>query len=149
MEREKTVGYVVRTLSNLIKRRLENSEVNRSIEKMTCTHGWIIGYLYDRRNEVVFQRDFETAFNIRRSTVTEMMSLMEKNGLIERVPAAEDKRLKKITLTDKSIRYHEDISTCIEDMERDIVRDIPAEDLENFFRVAEKIKKNIESCEEV
>ena len=46
--------------------------------------GWIIDYIYDRGNDPVFQRDIEKEFTIRRSTATELLKLMEKNGLITR-----------------------------------------------------------------
>ena len=61
--------------------------------------GWIIGYLYQNRDKEVFQRDIQEQFSIRRSTVTGILQLMEKNGLITRSSVERDARLKKLELT--------------------------------------------------
>ena len=44
-------------------------------------HGWIIGYLYRHRDTPVFQRDIEREFSITRSTVTNILQLMERKGV--------------------------------------------------------------------
>ena len=49
------------------------------------------------------QKDFEQQFNIRRSTASNILALIEKNGLIQRESVPYDARLKKIVLTDKAI----------------------------------------------
>ena len=65
-------------------------------------HTWIMGFLQrcEERQIDVFQKDIEKEFSTNRSTTSEMLKLMSKNGLIERVPVDSDKRLKKIVLTD-------------------------------------------------
>ena len=105
MERRLTVGFKVRTLSVAIKRAFEASK-SRSGFECTGTHGWVIGYLYDNRDRDVFQRDIEKQFSVRRPTMTEILKLMEKNGLITRQSVSYDARLKKIVLTNKGIEIY-------------------------------------------
>ena len=45
-----------------------------------------------------FQKDIESEFSINRSTTSEMLKLMCKKGMIQRVPVAHDARLKKISI---------------------------------------------------
>lgn len=47
-------------------------------------NGWVIVYLAHNSDRDVFQRDLEERFNVRRSTVSNILSLMEKKGLIKR-----------------------------------------------------------------
>lgn len=137
------VGYEIKTLSNLIKRRIDNSAVFS--EEVTGMHGWIIGFLYhNREKRDIFQRDIEAEFSIRRSTVTGILQLMEKNNLIRREPVEYDARLKKLVLTPKAIEIHEAIKKELNDLEEQLCKDLTKEELEAFFTVIRKMRKNIE-----
>lgn len=72
----------------------------------SCT-GWIIEYLYRHRDEPVFQRDIEREFSITRSTVTNILQLMERKGYIQRLSVPQDARLKQLVLTEEGIQRHE------------------------------------------
>jgi DNA-binding MarR family transcriptional regulator len=145
MEKKRRVGFEIKTVSNMIKRRIINSPTVAETDKMTGMHGWIIGYLYDRRDkEDIFQRDLENDFTIRRSTVTGILQLMEKNGLIIREPVDYDKRLKKLTLTPKAIAKHEALMKEIDTIEACITNGLSEEDVNTLFIILDKIKKNLE-----
>jgi DNA-binding MarR family transcriptional regulator len=70
-------------------------------------HGWILRYLYSRRGQPVYQRDIERDFAITRSTVTNILQLMERKGYIRRESVPEDARLKRLELTDAGAEAHE------------------------------------------
>ena len=55
----------------------------------------------------MFQRDIEREFSITRSTVTNILQLMERKGYIERRSVPQDARLKQLVLTEEGIRFHE------------------------------------------
>lgn len=145
MDHKKMIGFEVKAVSNLIKRRVENSKVMSDIHRLTGMHGWVIGYLYDNRNKRdVFQRDIETEFSIRRSTVTGILQLMEKNGLIVREPVDYDARLKKLVLTPKAVAIHETILKEIVKIEAQLTKGLTEDETNSFLSTLEKIKKNIE-----
>ena len=54
----------------------------------------------------IFQKDLEKEFDLKRSSVSLLLNNMEKSDLIQRVPVAEDARLKKIILTEKAIKIY-------------------------------------------
>lgn len=143
MKRKKHVGFEIRGISNMIKRRLDNIILQDDGQTATGVHGWVIGYLYDNMGKDVFQRDLESEFRIRRSTITEIIKLMEKNGYIKREPVSYDARLKKLMLTRKAVMFHEKIEEYIENLEEQITRDISDEDMDVFFAVMEKMKRNL------
>ncbi|MEA4890552.1 MAG: MarR family transcriptional regulator [Clostridiaceae bacterium] len=144
MDSRNHVGFEIRTLSNLIRRHVDNSQTIKYINNLTGMHGWIIGYLYDHQNNDIFQRDFENEFSIRRSTATAILQLMEKKELITRSPVKYDARLKKIILTDKAIEIHEMVAKEIDQMEELLTRGISGEELGTFLKIIKKMKKNIE-----
>ena len=94
-------------VDNLIFRRLNQFSRANGVEQTTPMHGWIIGYLYRHRDAAVFQRDIEREFSITRSTVTNILQLMERKGYIERRSVPQDARLKQLVLTEEGIRFHE------------------------------------------
>lgn len=144
MERTKTIGFRVRTLSLEIKRAVD---VKKSAKEGCCTntHGWVIGYLYDNRNKNVYQKDIEKQFGVRRPTMTEILKLMEKNGFVKRVRDEKDARLKRIELTDLALKIHENHEKDIESFENRIRKGVSDEELDCFFRVMDKISANV--CE--
>ncbi len=67
-------------------------------------HGWIIRYLYENREQDIFQKDIEQRFAVGRSTVTNLIQLMEKKGFVKREKMVKQEiPLKKVILTEKGI----------------------------------------------
>lgn len=143
MEETRTMGHEIKVLSNLIKRNLAQTSAFDRLEHMTGTHGWVIKYLYDNRDRDVYQRDIETEFSVRRSTVTGIIQLMEKNGLIVRESVENDARLKKLILTEKAIKLHCMVEATIAEFEENLALGISEEEKEVFFRITDKIKCNL------
>ena len=97
----------IRRVDNLIFRRINQFARANGVEQATPMHGWIIEYLYRHRDTPVFQRDIEREFSITRSTVTNILQLMERKGYIERRSVPQDARLKQLVLTEAGVRFHE------------------------------------------
>ena len=111
---------------------------------ITGMQGRIIGYLdLQEGKKDVFQKDLEAEFNIRRSTATEILQLMEKNGLIKREPVAHDARLKKLVLTEEARRNFRKIKGELDRIEDKVTFGLSEEELHTFFAVIDKIKENI------
>ncbi len=146
IERDDTIGFRVRTLSVAIKRAVEAGKAKRG-SSCTNTHGWVIGYLYDNRHMDIYQRDIEKQFSVRRPTMTEILKLMEKNGLVERVKDERDARLKRIKLTDLALKIHEKHDRDVDAFERYIRQGISDEEMQAFFAVMDKISVNLERAE--
>lgn len=144
MNRSKDIGFVVKTLSNQLKRQIDISVSKCDIDGLTGMQCWVIGYLCDNLNEKdIFQRDVEIEFNIRRSTATGILQLMEKNVLITRETVPYDARLKKLILTEKAIGIHRKIESEINILEQRIAKNLTQEEITTFFQIVGKISNNI------
>ena len=97
----------LRRVNNLIFRKIGQFSRTNGVEAVTPMHGWIMEYLYRNSDTPVFQRDIEREFSITRSTVTNILQLMERKGYIERRSVPQDARLKQLVLTEEGIRFHE------------------------------------------
>ncbi len=144
MKRENEIGFVVRRLSNLIKRDVESSKLRLGLDPLTDVNGWAIGYLYDNREKDIFQKDFENKFSIRPSTASNILKTMEQKGFVERVSVESDARLKKIVLTDKAIEIHKKVIKEINDREKRLRSGISDQELKVFFGVMKKLSANME-----
>ena len=147
MPSERDVGFEIRTLSNLIRRDVEKNIAAMDPKPNGRVHGWAINYFYENRDRDIFQKDFEEKFLTRRSTASNMLKLMEKDGYIKRVSVENDARLKKIVLTDNAIKTHTAICRDIAAREKRLRKGLTDEELEAFFRIVEKLKKNMENAE--
>lgn len=144
---DERVCLQVKQLSNLIQRKFFKSEVKKKVDTMTFSHGWVIGYLYNNRNRCVLQSELEKEFRIRRSTITKILQLMEKNGLICRVPVENDARKKQLVLTPKAMQLHMLVINEMDETDRKIKKGINKKDLDTFFMVINKMKSNLEDNE--
>ena len=84
MPPENCIGLEIRNLSNLIRRDVEKHADELEFKPNKGVRGWAIDYFYENRDKDIYQKDFEEKFSIRRSTASNILKLMEKNGFITR-----------------------------------------------------------------
>lgn len=143
MNENREVGLEIRRMNNLIRREVEKFECKRCGDKDLGTNGWILGYIYDHRDKDVFQKDIEDEFTIRRSTVSNILKLLEQKGMIVREPVSYDARLKRITLTEEAIDIHMTIRKDVSKLESKLTKGISKKEIDMFFNIMKKFQKNI------
>lgn len=140
---QKRIGLEIRRLDHMLSRNLSASVKAAGLDEVTLMHGWIIRYLYENRDKEVYQKDLEKNFSVGRSTVTNIIKLMEKKGFLCRESVEKDARLKKVLLTEKGICTHEQIEDMIDELNERTLCGISDEELEAFEKTMNKIKDNI------
>lgn len=148
MEEKRHIGIAVRCLNHEIGRAVRAVISEEFGDSATGVQSWIVRYLYDHGEEDVFQKDLESQFSVRRSTMTTILQLMEKNGLIKKQSVSRDARLKKLILTPAAIEMQDRIRSGIDTLEAKMREGISDKDLDTFFSVAEKIKENLNRSEQ-
>lgn len=142
---KRVVGHEVKCLSNLFRREMERSGEHTPFTVMQVM---FIGYLA-RHNECDhFQKDLEAEFRIRRSTATGILQLMERDGLIRRESVESDARLKRIVLTDQAMETFRHVDEELMRVEEKTTRGLTPQELETFFTIMDKMKKNLEPSQE-
>ena len=144
---DRSIGMECRCLSNLVRRKMGETDAIKVSQQLTGMHGYVIGYLYNHQDQEVYQKDLEKRFEMRRSTATQMISLMEKNGLVLRQPVLHDARLKRLVLTEKAIEMHKQVEKEIEKVESLLKNGLTQDELQTFFAVMDKVKANLTSKE--
>lgn len=143
MEKRNPIGIVVRCLNNKIGRHVSAAAAREFGDSATAVHGWVVRYLYDNRDRDVFQRDLETRFSVRRSTMTSILQLMEKKGLIVKEPVSTDGRLKKLILTPLAVDIQERMRQEIDSLEKQLCEGLSDEEIATFVSLAERIGANL------
>lgn len=138
------IGFEINTLSHFLKRRVDESLSQSGAEGVTGMQGRILGYLFDRREQELFQRDVERQFHIRRSTATGILQLMERDGLLTREPVAYDARLKRLCLTEKAVRLHEIVCREIMEVESRLRGCLTEEETQTLLRILAKLRQSLE-----
>lgn len=144
MNADRSVALELRTLRNMLQRQVSGFMNQKYGDQLTGMHGWVLKYFVDNQDKEIFQRDFESHFTIRRSTASKILQLMEKNNLIKRQSVPYDARLKRIILTPLAIEYHKSIILKYVELECELKKGLSQEEMDTFFRVLDKIKKNLE-----
>ena len=121
---------------------------NESKEKLrppTITQARIMEFILKNKNNNIYQKDLEKELNLRRATVSEVLTTMEKKKIIKRVHNPNDARSKQIILQEKNLEKQQEIKNKLIDLENILIKDISKEELLTFSLVLQKMKKNIEN----
>lgn len=141
MENEVHIGKMVINLSNKVHRSLSKQSAKFGV---TGVQGRVLGYIYyNSGKKDIFQKDIEEDFNIRRSSVTSILQLMEKKGYIRRISVSEDARLKKLVLTDKGMEIQKNVYDSIVEFEKSLRDELNEEELNTLVDLINRLSKKI------
>lgn len=137
----------LRRLTNHVRRKLMTFEGATDGRRKTSSHYYIISYIASMDKTPVFQRDIDKTFSLRRPTTTEILKLMERNGLIKKKSVEKDLRLKRVILTPKAKKINDDFESFLSAMELEMCEGISEDEMNTFFEVVKKMRENLENSE--
>ena len=137
-----SVGSKIRIANNYIDKYFHASWEKSGIEP-TRMQSATLSYLRRRQGEDVFQKDLEAAFSISGATATNILKIMEKEGLITRIPLEKDARLKKLQMTDKGRQYNEAARENLVRLEEGINKGFTEEEITIFREYLDRLTQNI------
>lgn len=108
MEKADSVGYKLRLIHNQLHKRMEYNRNKNEYDTgdLTRMQRFTMGYMHRNKDKEIYQKDIEAEFAISRATASNMLSVMERKGLIKREPVEHDARLKKLVLTERAEQMH-------------------------------------------
>lgn len=130
-------GNQIIILSNQVKHYLHQAA---EVEGISGSQSRILHYIseFSKKTEV-YQKDVEEFFYLRRSTVTQTLQAMEKNGLIRRSSVARDARLKKLELTEAGQALEAKIHARVMQMEQRLRDCLSEEEITQFLSITDKL----------
>lgn len=134
--------YATRYISKLSDKLKRKVDMFSRGEEFSASQGKILYFLLFQSRSVS-QKKLEEEYMLRPSTVTDQLSRLEKKGLIRRELYTGDKRQKKIVVTEKGQQYKERVLEDVRQLEEELTKGIPVQDLQVFFRVMEQMLQNL------
>ena len=122
------MGKLIHMLSHEMKR---NQPIDKVIKAdLTIMQKHILKFiLLETMHKDLYQKDIEEEFQIRKSTVTGYVQLMEKNGYLTRESVKGDARKKRLVPTEKAEGLRQAILEDIKLSEKRMEKGIPEEDV--------------------
>lgn len=122
-------GRLVRMLNHQLKRNQKPEEAVED-DELTPMQRHILNYiLLETLHRDIYQKNIEEEFQIRKSTVSGILKLIEKNGFIYRESVKEDARLKRILPTKKAEALRPSILEHIHETEIRMTEGVSEQDL--------------------
>lgn len=148
MEGEQRLVHLVNQATVFFRRRFDRVVAAESGgDLLTGRNIWVLRYVRDHDGEDVFQKDLETAFKIRRSTISRTVELMEQKQLLVREAVNGDARLKRLRLTPKAERVLAAVSMHVTRMDEEVRDAFQPEDYAALMRLLEKLCAVLEGAE--
>ncbi len=139
------MAQLIYILSNQMKRQYVVSD---DVLALTPIHKRVLYFLFINSDKKIYQKDIEKEFNIRKSTATGILQLMEKNGFINREICESDRRLKQIKLAQKSYDINEQLITEAINLEQKVIKGIDEKNLETAIAVMKQMVVNLDKMDE-
>ena len=145
MEKADSVGYKLRLLHNQIHKRMEYNKNKNEFEvgDLTRMQRFTMGYMHRNKDKEIYQRDIEAEFAISRATASNMLTVMERKGLIRRESVEHDARLKKLVLTERAEQMHMQVECDMKETEELLTKDMTEDDKRKLHYYLDWLIQNI------
>ena len=104
---------------------------------------YVILYLLLENDEIVCQRQLAEIMFKDRANISRIIDIMHKNGLVEKIPDSNGRKIYKLVVTEKGKELKEKVFQTDIYLRGEITKDISAEDLAVTFNTLEKMNMNI------
>lgn len=104
---------------------------------------YVILSLLLENEEIVCQRQLAEIMLKDRANIARIIEIMHKNGLIEKIPDSNGRKIYKLIVTEKGKKLKDKVFPTDIDLRNAITNNISAEELATTFNTLEKMNKNI------
>ena len=134
------LSLFLKMVSNLFER-----ELNNKVSLMDLTHAQcrILGFLNLNRDKEIYLNDIEKEFCLKRPTVTGIIRRLEEKEFILIEPKCNDKRYKRVVLTDKSEKILEIMEENLNNAEKILYKNLTDSDKSELYRILTIMFNNI------
>ena len=143
MEDKNIFNSIKELEKGIVRKIMSETSHDEMYSKPSIVQMQIIKYILKNDGKIIYQRDLEEVFNLRRATISGILKTMEKNNVIIRVCDPNDARGKIVILSDDAKKFFKEKETLFKKIETVLKKDISKEELEIFYKVILKMRDNI------
>lgn len=145
MDTAPRIGFLIRTLSHRIGRTLDQKLRLEADGANTSVRSHILGYFAHRQIDSILQSDLARHFMIQRSTMTNILDGLEKEGLVTRQECKSDKRQKYVMLTDRGKLLCRQRLLVVDEFESELRSTLTDEELDKLLAIAKKLERKLDT----
>ena len=143
MEDKNIFNSIKELEKGIVRKIMSETSHDEMYSKPSIAQMQIIKYILKNDGKIIYQRDLEEVFNLRRATISGILKTMEKNNVIIRVCDPNDARGKIVILSDDAKKFFKEKENLFKKIETVLKKDISKEQLEIFYKVILKMRDNI------
>lgn len=134
------LGRKFKLISQQIKYRMD-----KEMEEMGVTFSQmqVLRFLATCQNEKVTQKRLACEFNVKHSTMAGILQRMLEKELIYIEVDQENKKCKNIYITDKALKFKEELIERIKSTENILIEDFNEEEVKTIHKLLDKIHNNL------
>lgn len=130
----KNIGILCRQMNLFLNHELESYDI-------TASEMMYLGSLFIR--DGVSQEELVKEFSMDKAAVTRTISTLESKNLVKRSSSEEDKRSKKVFLTENAMKYKDILSSIQDKWYKEVLADSDTEEMAIFAKVLNSISSNM------
>ncbi len=123
------VSYVVARLDRAVRREIDDRVRRHGLTATQYTALSVLARRTGLSNAQLARRSYVTP-----QSMSQLIAVLERGGLIERTPDPDHRRILRAQLTRKGRRVLAACDAAVDDMERKMLRDIPAHDRDELHQ---------------
>lgn len=134
----------VKNLVHQLEQACDELARKNGVAHLAGPQGHVLHYLGQHSHREVFVKDIEQKLRISKSVASNLVKRMVKNGFIQVVASDEDKRCKRLLLTEQGRDKLKPLAAFYEDLQQSFFQQISTDDFEAVHRVVHQLKDNLD-----
>ena len=137
------IGFLVHDVS-----RMRRTLFDQAVKPLGITRAqwWALANLSRHEPEGMIQSDLARVLDVGKVTIGGLIDRLEAGGLVERRQDSEDRRLRRIFITDRGYRVIDQMSEVGRQLNTDIMKGIPFDQIHVAEEVMHQMKENLRAA---
>lgn len=137
----KNIGKLIHAVDVKLKRKIDRLAAEFDL---TSVQFFVMEFIHQTpKDKDIFQKDLEAALQVRRSTISNVLGLLEKKGYIIRLAVSSDARLKKLALTPSGEAVYTEFKSRLAAAEAEDFQKLSPEEMELLILLLERFSASI------
>ncbi|MFS4085652.1 MarR family winged helix-turn-helix transcriptional regulator [Aerococcus urinaeequi] len=143
-ERPLYIGGLLRELTIAVHRNIGVELSEHELGDMKGPQSMALGYLiHASAQDEIYVKDLEKYMKIRKSTASELVSRLEKNGYVKTEKSQKDGRLKRLIVTEEGHAAHDRILQFLQEIDDRLVEGLSKEEVDTFVNLLNRLIQNM------
>ncbi len=138
------IGGLLRELTIAVHRNIGVELSEHELGDMKGPQSMALGYLiHASAQDEIYVKDLEKYMKIRKSTASELVSRLEKNGYVKTEKSQKDGRLKRLIVTEEGHEAHDRILQYLQEIDDRLVEGLSKEEVDTLVNLLNRLIQNM------